>query len=97
MTSVFSTAALSHTRRSDASDRKEENNLDILAKFACGQVSSPRLYRLSSPSYDKKYSQSHDVIFRNKCFLPSVAAKEPESLKFDSESFRYPGSQIIII
>ena len=25
----------------------EENSVDILAKFACGQVSSPRLYRLN--------------------------------------------------
>ena len=27
--------------------KREENSVDILAKVACGQVSSPRLYRLS--------------------------------------------------
>ena len=27
--------------------KREENSVDILAKFACGQVWSPRLYRLT--------------------------------------------------
>ena len=38
--SIFD-SALSHTRRSDASERREENSVST-----CGQVSSPRLYRL---------------------------------------------------
>ena len=37
--SIFD-SALSHTRRSDASEKIEENTR------VCGQVSSPRLYRL---------------------------------------------------
>ena len=41
-------SALSHTRRSDATEKREEKSVDILAKFACGQVLSPRLYRLNS-------------------------------------------------
>ena len=41
-------SALSHTRRSDASEKKEEKySSPLLDVFACGQVSSPRLYRLT--------------------------------------------------
>ena len=40
-------SALSHTRRSDASEKKEEKfSRPFLHAFACGQVSSPDLYRL---------------------------------------------------
>ena len=43
--------ALSHTPRSNASEKKEENSVvalrSLLNVFACGQVSSLRLYRLS--------------------------------------------------
>ena len=42
-------SALSHTRRSDASEKKRrKDSRRLRCKFACGQVSSPRLYRLSS-------------------------------------------------
>ena len=44
-TSTFD-SALSHTRRSDASEKREENSVQLLDVFAYGQVSSPRLYRL---------------------------------------------------
>ena len=38
------------TRRSDASEkRRRKYSRPLLAKFACGQVSSPRLYRLRAP------------------------------------------------
>ena len=47
--SIFD-SVLSHTRRSDASEKREENSVvalrSLLDVFACGQVSSPRLYRL---------------------------------------------------
>ena len=36
---------MSHTRRSDASEKSEEN-IQLLDVFACGQVWNPRLYRL---------------------------------------------------
>ena len=40
-------SALSHTRRPDASEKKEKKiACPLLVVFACGQVSSPRLYRL---------------------------------------------------
>ena len=40
--------ALSHTRRLDTLEKKEQKIAwDILAKFACGQVLSPRLCRLN--------------------------------------------------
>ena len=43
-------SALSHTRRSDASEIRQVNSVVALCtlwtKFACGQVLSPRLYRL---------------------------------------------------
>ena len=43
--SIFD-SALSHTRRSDASEKKKIAR-PLLDVFDCGQVSSPRLYRLS--------------------------------------------------
>ena len=43
--SIFD-SALSDTRRSDVSEKKKKIACPLLAKFACGQVSSPRLYRL---------------------------------------------------
>ena len=41
-------SVLSHTCRSDASEKREENSVENLAKFACAQNLSRRLYRLSS-------------------------------------------------
>ena len=46
-TRVFD-SALSHTCRSDASEKKRRKYLrPLLAKFVCGQFLSPRLYRLN--------------------------------------------------
>ena len=46
--SIFN-SALSHTRRSDASEKnRRKYSRPLLDIFACGQVSSPRLYRLTS-------------------------------------------------
>ena len=45
--SIFD-SALSHTRRSDASKKKKKIACPLLDVFACGQVSSPRLYRLTN-------------------------------------------------
>ena len=39
-------SALSHTRRSDSSEKKKKIPCPLLDVFACEQVSSPRLYRL---------------------------------------------------
>ena len=39
-------SALSHTRRSDASQKEKKIACPLLDIFACGQVSSPRMYRL---------------------------------------------------
>ena len=39
-------SALSHTRRSDASEKIKKIACPLLDVFACVQVSSPRLYRL---------------------------------------------------
>ena len=42
-------SALSHTSRSAAAEKKKKKIACTLwTKFACGQVLSPRLYRLSS-------------------------------------------------
>ena len=43
---TFFDSALSHTRRSDASEKKKKIACSLLNVFACGQVSTPRLYRL---------------------------------------------------
>ena len=43
--SIFD-SVLSHTRRSDASEKKKKIAYPLLDVSACGQVSSPRLYRL---------------------------------------------------
>ena len=43
--SIFD-SALSHTRRSDTSEKRGKYSRPLLVKSACGQVSSPRLYRL---------------------------------------------------
>ena len=43
--SIFD-SALSHTRRSNASEKKKKIACPLLDVCACGQVSSPRLYRL---------------------------------------------------
>ena len=47
--SIFD-SALSHTRRSDVSEKTEKNSVaalrSLLNVFVCGQLSSPRLYRL---------------------------------------------------
>ena len=40
-------SVLSHTRRSDASEKEKKIACPLLDVFACGQVSSPRLYRLN--------------------------------------------------
>ena len=40
-------SALSHTRRSDASKKRRKYSRPLLDVFACGQISSPRLYRLN--------------------------------------------------
>ena len=49
--SIFD-SALSHTRRSDASEKKEKKKTcPLLDIFACGQVSSPRLYRLNEDHF----------------------------------------------
>ena len=40
-------SVLSHTRRSDASEKKKKIARSLLEVFACRQVSSPRLYRLT--------------------------------------------------
>ena len=46
--SIFD-SVLSHTRRSDASGKKRwKYSRPLLDKLACGQVSRPRLYRLTS-------------------------------------------------
>ena len=42
----FFDLALSHTRRSDASEKRKKIACPLLNVFACVQVSSPRLYRL---------------------------------------------------
>ena len=45
--SIFD-SALSHNRRSDALEKNEKKiACSLLVTFACGQVSSPRLYRLT--------------------------------------------------
>ena len=43
--SIFN-SALSHTRRSDASEKKEKIACPLFDVLSFGQVSSPRLYRL---------------------------------------------------
>ena len=44
--SIFD-SALSHTRRSNAAEKKKKKACPLLDVFDCGQVSSPRLYRLN--------------------------------------------------
>ena len=56
--------ALSHTRRSDSSEKREENSVVVVRSlfnvFACEQVSSSRLYRLI-PGREKNF-QAHNVL-----------------------------------
>ena len=40
-------SALSHTRRSDASEKREEKSVSTFGHFASGQVSSPRMHLLN--------------------------------------------------
>ena len=59
-------SVLSHTRRSDASEKEEKITLPLLDVFACGQVSSPRLYRLNP-----KNNFNHKKVFKpEKIFTP---------------------------
>ena len=69
--SIFD-SALSHTRRSDASKKEKKIACPLLDVFACGQLSSPRLYRLSlwkfitgGDFYSKFKSPSLIVVLRN--------------------------------
>ena len=48
--SIFD-SALSHSCRSDSSEKIEKIACLLLDVFACGQVSSPRLYRLKSNEF----------------------------------------------
>ena len=67
--SIFD-SALSHTRRSNASEKREEKSVVALRSLlnvnACGQVSSPRQYRLSS--INTKNILRSDRGLRNLCF-----------------------------
>ena len=47
--------------------KREENSVDILAKFACGQVSSPRLYLLT-----KNVPESNRKLFCNRLTLSQI-------------------------
>ena len=58
--SIF-VSALSHTRRSDASEKKKKIACPLLDIFACGQVLSPRLYRLNiSKTY--KFNSAREIM-----------------------------------
>ena len=63
--SIFD-SALSHTRRSEASEKKEENSVvalrSLLNVFACGQLSSPRLYRLISIRKKPSLTYSRSIV-----------------------------------
>ena len=66
--------ALSHTRRSDALEIRQVNSVvalgSLLNVFACGQVSSPRLYRLNRLFY---YNASPDLwIFHFSKIRPQI-------------------------
>ena len=56
--SIFD-SALSHTRRSEASDKKKKKACPLLDVFDCGQVLSPRLYRLNPKPV--KISEKHKL------------------------------------
>ena len=53
--------ALSHTRRSNASEKEEENSVvalrSLLNVIACGRISSPRLYRVRLKAVFKVLNQ----------------------------------------
>ena len=73
-------SALSHTRRPDPSEKREEKSVVALCtlwtKFACRQVSSPRLYRLIidvGMKFDdnmEKYAVDVELKFPLKSILP---------------------------
>ena len=46
MDAIIIDSAMSLTRRLDASGKKEKIACPLLDVFACGKVSSPRMYRL---------------------------------------------------
>ena len=75
----FFDSALSHTRRSDASEKKrEENSVSTFGRFACGQVSSPRLYRLNLLKFCKiKYvfliKQKLNVLVQTQLYFSSCS------------------------
>ena len=70
--SIFD-SAVSHTRRSDASEKREENSVvalrSLLNVFSSGQVSSPRLYRLRSKCLVEMSLISETKNVQNKAFL----------------------------
>ena len=79
--------ALSHTRRSDTLEKREENSVDILAKFACGQVSSPRLCRLTylTRFWLTEVGRRLRSIPRN---IPVLEAKKVKALRYFSKNLK---------
>ena len=67
-TSIFD-LALSHTRRSDASEKKEEPSVSTFGRIHCGQVSSPRLYRLNLILRKKEPPIKSDQIEFSRTFI----------------------------
>ena len=75
--SIFD-SALSHTRRSDAWEKKKKKiACTLLDVFACGQVSSPRLYRLRLKTkrvktVDKKNHNANFLSFSGMIFEKDI-------------------------
>ena len=70
-------SALSRTRRSDAADKENRIACTLLDVFACGQVSSPRLYRLRLKTkrvktVDKKNHNANFLSFSGMIFEKDI-------------------------
>ena len=75
------------TRRSDTSKKKKKIARPLLAKFACGQVSSPRLYRLTSTG--RKALLNTILITQNVTTRKFITLKNfwPKTRKIDAFNF----------
>ena len=81
----ISDSALSHNRRSDASEKKEKKiACPLLDVFACGQVPSPRLYRLKmffdSEILHIKCNFNSELIYFNDMYLTYFSCKCLETM-----------------
>ena len=82
--SIFD-SALSHTRRSNASEKKEENSVSTFGRFRLWRISSPRLYRLSYRLYfiQTIISLFHDIFVNQRINFRNLNEKSTTNTRKD--------------